>query len=46
MEEDRMQLVAVIARLIWLCRNKVIFGGEFQSPSVLYSMAQEQVAHF
>ncbi|XP_059429159.1 uncharacterized protein LOC132162969 [Corylus avellana] len=46
MEEDGMQLVAVIARLIWLRRNKVIFSGEFQSPFVLYRMAQEQVVQF
>ncbi|XP_059440309.1 uncharacterized protein LOC132172759 [Corylus avellana] len=46
LEEDGMQLVAVIARLLWLRKNKVIFGGDFQSPSTLHKLAHEQVDLF
>jgi hypothetical protein len=46
LEEGEMQLVAVVVRLIWLRRNRLIFGGDFQSPSVLYRMAQEQMTQF
>jgi hypothetical protein len=46
LEEDGLQLVVVIVRLIWLRRNKVVFCGDFQSPSTLYRLAKEQVEHF
>jgi hypothetical protein len=29
--EDELQLMAVVARLIWLRRNTVVFGGVFSS---------------
>jgi hypothetical protein len=46
LDAHEMQFVAVVARLIWLRRNKLIFDGVFQSPSMLYRMAQDQMAQF
>ncbi|XP_059455066.1 uncharacterized protein LOC132185289 [Corylus avellana] len=40
---EQMQLVAMVARLIWLRRNSVVFGGDFLDPSSLLRRAQDQV---
>jgi hypothetical protein len=36
-------LMATIARLIWLRRNKFIFEGVFQAPKTVVRIAREQV---
>jgi ribonuclease HI len=46
LDAEGMQLVAVVARLLWLRRNKLIFEGLFQSPADLIRLAQEQLQSF
>jgi hypothetical protein len=41
-DEQDLQFIAITARLIWLRRNDVVFGGDFQAPSTIVSRAKEQ----
>jgi hypothetical protein len=41
-DEHDLQFIAITARLIWLRRNEVVFGGEFLAPSDIICRAQEQ----
>ena len=43
---DEMQKVAVVARLIWLRRNSVVFGGDFMSPKHILETASSQLDNF
>jgi hypothetical protein len=36
---DEMQMVGVVARLIWLRRNSVVYGGDFTSPKHILETA-------
>ena len=42
-DEDGLQIFATVARLIWLKRNFIVFGGEMTCPAVLVQHAQEQM---
>ncbi|XP_059460149.1 uncharacterized protein LOC132189426 [Corylus avellana] len=46
LEEDEMEKLVTVARLLWLSRNKIVFGGDFQSPSIILEMATVQMNHF
>jgi hypothetical protein len=39
---EDLQFIAITARLIWLRRNDVVFGGEFLSPSAVIRREKEQ----
>jgi hypothetical protein len=39
---EELQLIVITARLIWLRRNEVVFGGDFWSPSDVVRRAKEQ----
>jgi hypothetical protein len=39
LDVDEMQMVGVVARLIWLRRNSVVFGGGFTSPKHILETA-------
>ena len=43
---DELQLVAIIARLIWLRRNTVVFGGDLSAPAELIRHGEEQIDTF
>jgi hypothetical protein len=38
--------VFIVARLIWMCRNSFLFGGEFISPFVVVSNAREMMDNY
>ena len=42
-DEDEMQLLATIARLIWLGRNFIVLMGEMIGPATIVQRAKEQV---
>jgi ribonuclease HI len=46
LNEEEMHLMVTVARQIWLRRNKMVFEGEFQSPSALVRLARDQVEAF
>jgi hypothetical protein len=46
LEEEELQLVTVVARLIWLRRNNVVFGGVFMSPVQILETAISQLENF
>jgi hypothetical protein len=46
LDADEMQKVAVVARLIWLRRNSVMFGGDFMSPNHILETASSQLDNF
>ena len=39
---EDLQFIAITARLIWLRRNDVVFGGEFLTPLAIIHRAKEQ----
>jgi hypothetical protein len=39
---EELQLIVITARLIWLRRNEVVFGGDFWTPSDLVRRARDQ----
>ena len=39
-------MVGVVARLIWLRRNSVVFGGDFMSPKLIRESASSQIENF
>jgi hypothetical protein len=41
-EAEDLQFIAITARLIWLWRNDVVFGGDFLSTSIIIRNAKEQ----
>lgn len=43
LEEDEVQLFAVVARQIWFQRNAVVFGGDMISPAVVIQRARNQL---
>ncbi|XP_059441059.1 uncharacterized protein LOC132173561 [Corylus avellana] len=43
LEEEELQLCAVVARQIWLRRNVVVHGGEFIPPKMVIQQAKEQI---
>ncbi|XP_059441702.1 uncharacterized protein LOC132174001 [Corylus avellana] len=43
LDAEQLQLMAVIARQIWLRRNSVVFGGDLTHPRILIHWAKDQV---
>jgi hypothetical protein len=43
---DELQLMVVVARLIWLRRNTIIFGGVFSMPAEIVRQGQGQIDSF
>lgn len=43
---EEMQMVAAVARLLWHRRNRVVFGGEFPSPTHILETASSQLENF
>jgi hypothetical protein len=43
LSEEDLQLVAFTARLIWLRRNEVVFGGELTAPPIIFKRAKDQL---
>ena len=39
LEVHELQKMVTVGRYIWLRRNKFVFEGEFQSPSLILNMA-------
>ena len=46
LQMDELQSVAIIARLIWLRRNTMVFGGDLSAPAELIRHGQEQIDAF
>ena len=46
LEDEELQLVTVIARLIWLQRNNVVFRGVFMSPAQILETAVSQLENY
>jgi hypothetical protein len=46
LDVDEMQMVGVVARLIWLQRNSVVFGEDFTSPKHILETASSQLENF
>lgn len=46
LDEEELHLVTVVARLIWLRRNNVVFGGAFMSPVHILEAAASQLENF
>jgi ribonuclease HI len=43
LEADDLQRMVLVARQIWLRRNKVVFGGEFLAPAFIVGLADSQL---
>jgi hypothetical protein len=41
-DEDEMQFIATISRLIWLRRNSVVFGGELMAPATVVNVQKSR----
>lgn len=41
--EEEMNLVAIVARQIWLRRNSMVFEGKFLSPSTILRISKDQL---
>lgn len=39
LDDGEMQMVVVVARLLWLRRNKVVYGGDLTSPTHIMETA-------
>jgi hypothetical protein len=46
LDEEEIQLCAVVARQIWLRRNVVIHGGILEHPKMVVQHAREQINSF
>ena len=46
LNEEEMHLMVMVARKIWLRRNKMVFEGDFQAPSALVRLARDQEEAF
>jgi ribonuclease HI len=46
LDDDELQMVVTVARLIWLRRNKMVFGGDFMSPRRILETASTQLENF
>ncbi|XP_059441892.1 uncharacterized protein LOC132174217 [Corylus avellana] len=46
LDADQLQLMAAVARQIWLRRNSVVFGGELTDPGTIIRWAKDQVENW
>ena len=46
LDANEMQMVVVVTRLVWLRRNRVVFGGDFMSPKHILEIASSQLDNF
>jgi hypothetical protein len=46
LDDEELQMVTVVARLIWLRRNNVVFGGAFMSPVHILETTVSQLENF
>lgn len=46
LDDGEMQMVVVVARLLWLRRNKVVYGGDLTSPTHIMETALSQLENY
>jgi serine protease inhibitor ecotin len=46
LDDEELQLAIVVARLIWLRCNNMVFGGKFMSPVQILETAVSQMESF
>ena len=46
LENKELERAVIVAKLIWLCRNSVVYGGNFSLPSNIKNSAMSQIKNF